>query len=210
MSSSKMEGDTSGKNVAFRPRDNEAYITYFGKMDCDSPDTNFAFMTCSGSVLCFINIWADNFGDDVHLQVLEQLWQKERRLTSDNVYLPVRLCLSLREVRESLAATLPEDASALTSLFWPELAAFGSPCSPAMWKPALVVMGRPWINDPSELDSVSQGHNVKCALFPDQVDIAVWSLNCRIAFWCFHSGLRSSGVGFLSPHFAYTMSLRET
>ena len=86
---------------------------------------------------------------------------KEWRLTSGNVYLPVRLCLSLREVRKSLAATLPEDPSALTSLLWPELAASGSPRSAAMWKPGLVVMGRPWISDQSELDSASQGRNVK-------------------------------------------------
>ena len=46
MSSGKMRGDASGR--VYVP-DNEAYITCFGKMECNSPNKNFAFMTCSGA-----------------------------------------------------------------------------------------------------------------------------------------------------------------
>ena len=125
-------------------QDNQAYITRFVKMDCFSPDKNFAFMTCSGSVLCSINMWAGNFGDDVHLHILKHLWPQGWRLTSSIVYQPVRPCLPLQEVPESLVATLPEDTSALTSLLWRKLRAatgIGSiwrPCNAAMLKP-----GRP-------------------------------------------------------------------
>ncbi|CAE7650540.1 unnamed protein product [Symbiodinium necroappetens] len=90
-----MEGDASGKIVAFTRQDNVAYITRFVMMDCFSPDKNFAFMT----VLCCISMWGGNFGEDVHLQILKHLWPKGWRLTSSIVYQPVRPCLSVKRYR---------------------------------------------------------------------------------------------------------------
>ena len=128
------------QNVAVTLQDNEAYITRFVKMDRNSPDKHVVFMTCSGSVLCCINMWTDNSGDDVHLQILKRLRPKGWRLTSSIVNQPVRPSLSLEEVPESLVATLPEDPSVLTPLCWRKLNAatgVGSiwrPCN-AMLKP---------------------------------------------------------------------------
>eukprot|EP00439_Symbiodinium_sp_Y106_P026852 s5814_g3.t1 len=91
-------------------------------------------------------MWADNFGDDVRLQILEHLWPKEWLLTCAKVCQAARRFLSRQDVRESLVTSLPEDAFALTSPLWRLLRsaiAAGSPCSSAMLKPAFTVMGRP-------------------------------------------------------------------
>ncbi|OLQ14558.1 hypothetical protein AK812_SmicGene1311 [Symbiodinium microadriaticum] len=89
-----MEGDASGRNVAFTLQDNVAYITGFVKMHLNSPYNNFAVMTCTGRVLCCINTWAGTFGDDFHLHVLKHLWPKGWCQTSSIVHHPVSPCLS--------------------------------------------------------------------------------------------------------------------
>ena len=35
--------------------------------------------SCFSSAPCCVNMWADSFGDDVRLQILEHLWPKEWR-----------------------------------------------------------------------------------------------------------------------------------
>ncbi|CAE6966064.1 unnamed protein product [Symbiodinium sp. CCMP2592] len=142
-----MEGDASGKNVAFTLQDNEASIVYIGKMDCNSRDTNFAFMTCSGSALCCRTMWAEIFGDDVYLQIWERLWPKKKSRTSGNVF----PCGSYGE--PGRPTTGGPFCPGLTVLL--ELAASGRTWQPLQCghvKPALAVMGRPWINDASALD----------------------------------------------------------
>ena len=78
-------------------------------------------------------------------------WSKKWRLTSSIVYQPVRLRLSLQEVRESLVAALPEVPSALTSMLWRKLKAVTGTGS--IWQPLYCRH--------VALDSASQNNNVK-------------------------------------------------